>query len=243
MWGDDGAECSRYAALPSLYYLAEYARGNRDEAKTKAGFKRLFGAEFDDFMSLDALNDIVRDGNAPKMVLYNDLFNGFIDPRLLPDMPAYIKGVAERWHALARKYRRWHLLFDTAAKLSDLLGLKYDLGIRTRAAYQADDKATLERLAREDYAALAKAIKRFHQAFEKQWLAENKPWGFDVQDIRLGGLWQRVDSCRRRLMAFVEGKISEIPELAEVLLDGPLPKAASTTYGKMVTASRLTHLV
>ena len=27
MWGDDGGECSRFAILPALYYLAEYSKG------------------------------------------------------------------------------------------------------------------------------------------------------------------------------------------------------------------------
>ena len=63
-WGDDGAECARYALLPSFYYFAEYAKGNTDEEGIKAGFKRMFGAEFDDFLSLDDLNEILVGLNA-----------------------------------------------------------------------------------------------------------------------------------------------------------------------------------
>ena len=59
MWGDDGAECSHFSQLPSLYYLAQYAKGVTDEAKIKAGFKRLVGIEFDEFMNIDCPNDVV----------------------------------------------------------------------------------------------------------------------------------------------------------------------------------------
>ena len=60
MWGDDGAECSRFSQLPSLYYLAQYAKGITDEEKIKAGFKRLVGIDFDEFMNIDCPNDVGR---------------------------------------------------------------------------------------------------------------------------------------------------------------------------------------
>ena len=248
MWGDDGAECSRYASIPSLYYLAEYLRGNEDEEKIKAGFARLFGAEFDAFMSLDALNGLIRNhvakqDAAPKIFLYNDYFNGVSDIRVLPEAVPEIRRVAELWHGYAKKHRRWSYLFDSAAKLADVLAIKYDLGVRTRAAYRAGDRETLRRLANEDYAVLIRLLDRFALAFEKQWNTENKPTGFDVQDIRLGGLIRRTDSCRRRLLAYVNGKLDTIPELETELLDGVTPSGATSNYGKMVTPNRLTHKI
>jgi hypothetical protein len=81
------------------------------------------------------------------------------------------------------------------------------------------------------------------RAFEKQWNRENRPTGFDVQEIRLGGLWQRVDSCRRRLLDYVNGKVSEIPELAVTLLPETIPEGAHRTWGMVVTPNRLTHQI
>ena len=54
--------------------------------------------------------------------------------------------------------------------------------------------------------------------YEKQWFAENKTGGFDVQDIRIGGLLQRLSSCRRRLLAYAAGEISAIEELETKLV-------------------------
>jgi hypothetical protein len=56
---------------------------------------------------------------------------------------------------------------------------------------------------------------------EDQWMRENKPHGFDVQDVRLGGLACRVRHCRRRLAAYVEGTLPRIEELEEPVLAGP----------------------
>ena len=222
MWGDDGAECSRYAVLPSLYYLAEYARGNKDEEKIKAGFEKTFGVSFDECMVLDDLNITykeMKDHHAgPKNALFADYFNGHIDVRHIPGYSATIAATAEKLHATARKTRRLGYMFDSAAKLCDALAIKYDLGVKTRAAYKAGDKAELARLAREEYPEAARRIAKFAIAFEKQWCTENKTAGFDVQDLRIGGLLRRTDSCRRRLLDFVNGKIMRIEELECELL-------------------------
>ena len=49
-------------------------------------------------------------------------------------------------------------------------------------------------------------------------MEENIPHGFDVHEIRLGGLYMRLKDCKQRLSLFVKGKIKSIPELEEELL-------------------------
>ena len=49
-------------------------------------------------------------------------------------------------------------------------------------------------------------------------MSENKPHGFDVQDLRIGGLLYRTESCRQRLLDFADGKLTRIEELDEPLL-------------------------
>ena len=34
---------------------------------------------------------------------------------------------------------------------------------------------------------------------DKEWFCENKPFGFEVQDLRIGGLKARVETCKNRL--------------------------------------------
>jgi hypothetical protein len=243
MWGDNGAECSRYAVMPTLLYLAEYARGNRDEEKIKAKFKRIFGAEYDDFMALDDMNmayGVYQKERNPgeKLALYSDLFNGFMDVDLREGFEEKLAEAAAKYAASAKKYRKWHYMFDSAAKLAEALCVKYTLGLRTRKAYQAGDKETLLSLANGEYAKLYRLIDRFARAFEKQWFTENKTCGFDVQDIRLGGLLRRIDACRRRLLAYVKGEIDRIEELeCELLALGDYKPTHS--YREMVSANVL----
>jgi len=222
MWGDDGAECSHFSQLPSLLYLAEYAKGNKDENKIKAKFKRLVGIDFDEFMNIDCPNDVIpyagRPRNPSKYMLYSDYFNDFIDYTVKEGAGANYVDYAKQLHATAKKSRKYGYVFDTAAKLCDVMAIKYELGLRTRKAYEAGDKAELERLAKNEYVKVEKLIRIFARAFEKQWFTDNKPHGFDVQDHRMGALLYRTDACRRRILDYVNGRIDRIEELDEALL-------------------------
>ncbi|MBR3893751.1 MAG: beta-N-acetylhexosaminidase [Clostridia bacterium] len=222
MWGDDGAECSHFSQLPSLFYLAEYAKGNTDESLIKAKFKRMIGIDFDEFMAIDHPNDVVKYEGQPrnpsKYMLYSDYFNGFLDYTVSEGGGKTYESFAEQLHATAKKSRRYGYVFDTAAKLCDVLAVKYELGVRTRRAYDAGDREALRGLAENEYTRLIKLIGIYARAFERQWFADNKPHGFDVQDNRLGGLIHRTDACRRRLLDYVNGKIDRIDELEEKLL-------------------------
>ncbi len=222
MWGDDGAECSHFSQLPSLYYLGQYAKGNRDEESIKAGFEKLIGIPYDDFMEIDTPNEVrgyqKKAYNPSKYMLYSDYFNGYLDCAVCEGDGAKYEDYAEKLHAIAKTSRRYGYVFDSAAKLCDVLAIKYELGLRTRRAYEAGDKETLEGLAKNEYVKVEKLIDVYARAFEKQWFKDNKPHGFDVQDHHLGALIRRTQSCRRRLLDYVNGKIDRIEELDEALL-------------------------
>ena len=49
-------------------------------------------------------------------------------------------------------------------------------------------------------------------------MKENKPFGFEIQEGRLGGLLLRLKSCRERFENWLKTG-EEIPELAETALD------------------------
>ena len=249
MWGDDGAECSHFSQLPSLFYLAEYAKGNKDEAKIKAKFKRLTGIDYDEFMEIDCPNDVVEykghPRNPSKYMLYSDYFNDYLDHTVKLGAGAKYEEFAKKLHATAKKTRKYGYVFDTAAKLCDALAIKYELGLRTRLAYESGDKAELERLAKNEYVKVAKLIDIYGKAFEKQWFTDNKPCGFDVQDIRIGAIIRRTDACRRRILDYVNGKIDCIQELDEALLPyRNVPKEESTNVNNALhySSTNLLHM-
>ena len=66
-------------------------------------------------------------------------------------------------------------------------------------------------------------MREFGNVYEKQWFTDNKPQGFDIQDLRIGGATRRLQACRKRLIDYANGKICSIPELEEKIL--PYPNA------------------
>lgn len=160
------------------------------------------GIDFDEFMNIDCPNEVLgyqgEAYNPSKYMLYSDYFNDFLDYTIADGAGEKYVEYARQLHATAKKSRRYGYVFDAAAKLCDVMAIKYELGLRTRRAYEAGDKAELERLAKNEYVKVSKLVDVYARAFEKQWFADNKPHGFDVQDQRLGALIRRTDACRRR---------------------------------------------
>lgn len=221
MWGDDGGECSKYAMLPTLFYASEIAKGNTQEDSIKRKFYEKYEITFDDFMLLDlpgtpgGIND--RICNAEKYLLYNDCFNGLMNSTISGGENQQYEACGKRL-AQIEQNANWGYLFATERALCEVLASKAELSVVTRQVYRSGDKNALSALI-DEYKALLEKIEIFYRAYKKQWYKENKPHGFDVQDIRIGALLMRVRSCKERLEEFYEDKISIIEELEEELLD------------------------
>ena len=221
MWGDDGGECSKFALLPSLYYAAEISRGNQDLKAIKDGFAQKYGIGFDDFLLLDLLGtpnenpDIV---NPDRYMLYNDCFLGMMDSTIEAEgsSQTYIP-CAEKLRALEQN-KDFGYLFATMRSLCDVLAVKFELGAQTRKAYAAGDREALAQITAR-YTTALELLDEFYTCFRTQWFRENKPNGFELQDIRLGGLMQRLKHCRDRLNAYLSGQLDTLSELDEPLLD------------------------
>ena len=61
-----------------------------------------------------------------------------------------------------------------------------------------------------------------------QWKKDNKPNGLEVQEVRIGGLIERLFGCNQVLKEYLQGKGSEIPELEMELLHEALASASDT---------------
>ena len=152
-----------------------------------------------------------------KYLLYNDPFLGIFDKDLRPGVKEQYKEITEKLKVLAKSESKFAYLYDSMGSLTRVLGRKYDLGVRTRQAYQAGDKEALKALI-NDYYNVMDAMESFISKFRTLWYHDNKPHGFDVQEVRLGGLLMRLRSQRDRLTDYVLGKVDSIPELEEEIL-------------------------
>ncbi|MBQ8351055.1 MAG: beta-N-acetylhexosaminidase [Clostridia bacterium] len=227
-WGDNGGECSLLSVLPTLAYTASIAYGHYGMKGAKRFFRTLTGVRFDDYMAIESLNKLYlhnERGSAPaKYFLYNDVLLGQYDDMIEKNRAVVTEKLAAAIPLLNRvaKNKRFGYLFRTQKALGLLLQIKFDFGIRLRAAYQKNDRVGLETCL-DECDKMLRLLDRFIVTFREQWVCERKPHGFDVQDIRLGALAQRIKSCREILRQYLAGKLNKIAELEEEILPEVCP--------------------
>ncbi len=225
-WGDNGAETSLFSILPGVVY-ASLARLDGIDIAFEADLllKALSnGLSMEEFMKVDSANraliqdfpDLTNATN--KSMTFNDPLLGVMDSMatfLKPEMFDQFAAVLN-----AKKYQqsKYAYVFETQRRLLSFLALKTDLGLKLRQAYQSKNSADLKKIA-DTIPEILTRLDQFYEAFRFQWHLENKPHGFDVQDLRIGGLRQRLLSTKRKLDEYLDGRLEKVDELEEAILD------------------------
>ena len=222
MWGDDGSECSTWAMLPALYNIKRCYEGVEDIEVIRREFNELTGEDYDAMLDLElpnivAGNNRLSPANVYKVMLFSDPMFGFVDVTVKDGVAAEYAAHRERLTALAKESKSFGYLFETAARVCDVMEIKYDLGARIRRAYKAGDRDALAAILPE-LDECAKRVGALHLAASKQWHAENKPHGFEVHDARYGGLIARLGATARRIKSYLDGEVDVLDELEEELL-------------------------
>lgn len=216
-WGDGGAEASVFSVLPALYHLAQCAYGDEEN---NALFKTLFGAEYDDFMKLDLPNKAndkraEQRNNSSQFFLYDDLLLDMFDSLIEEGQTAYYAKFAKDLAAV--QAGEYGYIFRELADLCLVLECKLNLAVAMKKAYAEKDKVKLKALLPRFDELLAK-IDAFYKSFSAAWHSENKPFGFEVQDQRFGGLSARITAVKNKVADYVADVTDCIPELDEARL-------------------------
>lgn len=221
LWADWGGEASWFGILPSLFFASEFAHGNATSVEDidKAKFKRLTGVDFDVLMLADKPNkphfdDRYTEANSKCVFyLYNDVlydvYGKFISEQTGVD---YEKSADLLLNADGGEYT---YVLRTMGKLCRVLAIKAELGGRLKAAYDRGDRQEIGRIAERDIPETIARVRDFFDTFEKQWRRENKPFGFETQCQRIGGLLYRLEYVQGRLREYLAGGATSIPELEE----------------------------
>jgi hypothetical protein len=226
-WGDNGSETSTFAIGPILQLYAEYCYTRAlGKEQVERRLNSCMHMNYRDFYELDTLN-LTPDNPAPggigiapsKYLLYQDVLMGLFDKHI--DELTYPKHYEKGYKTLAKiseKKEEYSYIFDTLAKLAHILSIKCDLGIRLKRAYDRKDREALMIIADQCIELLGR-MEAFHEALRYQWHLESKPFGFDVLDIRIGGLKERIRSANVRIKEYLNGSINQIDELEQERLE------------------------
>lgn len=252
-WADDNCASSVFSTNASTLYFAErcYA-GGVDEAHMDGRCLSVFGSSFWDTVAFDLPNDLPGTSvlvgetwtpyNVSKYLLYNDPLQGLLDLHFDPKTAASTYAAhAKRLLALGDGDRRFGYAYRVLGLLCRVLELKCDFSYRLRRAYRSGDREELARMAREEVPCIISRLEEYMAAYREQWYRENKPFNLNVQEIRIGGLAERMRSVAYAVEAYLAGRIFVIEELeAEVLPFGAAdPSKAHTPYAYLDGYRRL----
>ena len=236
-WGDDGGEASQISNLASILYFAERCyHGKTDRAWLDVRSRQCFATTIEDLLAFD-LPNLLPECSVDKSDFVaapsKDLF--FNDPlERLCDCHMVRETVGGEYAARAKRLlslsdnEKFGYGFEALGRLCEVLELKATLGWQLYEAYGAGDRAELGRLAHEVIPEILERTERFLVAFRKQWYHENKTFGFSAQEIRIGGMKERLRSAALRVEDYLAGGCDRIEELETAPL--PMDPKRDGTY-------------
>ncbi len=215
----NGSEGSIMLTVAGLAWFADMDYvGEYNEESTKECFAAATGGlALDDFMLLEALEHPTEETFcATRALCYNDPMIPLVDAHVpqSSDFGAYYSGVAEKIRAVADKQKEFSPEFIRLLRLAELLEKKADFGVRLKKAYDAKDRAALESFLAE-CDEIKQRIKALVEAHKKAFFTFNKPFGWELHDIRYGGMLLRFDSTKERIASFLAGEIDRLEELEQ----------------------------
>lgn len=137
---------------------------------------------------------------------------GLYDKHIPETIGDFCKKTADMLLPLKEKENRFSYVFETIYYLAQLLEMKADIGNRIRALYKAGDREGLKNIS-DSIPELINRLDKFHKTFRKNWLVENRVFGFEIQDIRIGAVRARLCYVKDVIESYLSGDISEIQEL------------------------------
>jgi len=130
--------------------------------------------------------------------------------------------------------------FGHAAQLARVLSLKHNLREKLVTAYHRKDLAKLRKYLREEIPSLKSEVEKLWRSHRALWMRDRKPFGWEVLELRYGGLMARLDTLRERIEMFVQGEYKSIPEFDTQPMP-PYPKSMKSLpvlgYRQIVTPS------
>ena len=238
MWQDDGAETPMGAGLSSIVRFAEHGFAKEvSEEALKEQFEFLTGTSWE---ACEILGEFDRPqgsafyDNPSKYLLYQDVLIGLFDEQIRNwDVKSYYEGLRDRLlKALEEGMKRnctqkncmqilqrgggyAEEVLSLYVCLADALSVKAPLGRKLHEAYEKKDRQSLAALAEKEIPLAMEKIRVYRDRREALWNRESRIFGFEVLDIRIGGLLARLESAKKRVESWLNGEVDSLPELEE----------------------------
>ncbi len=219
-WGDNGNEASFMCILPVMQQYAEFCyQGDVSDEVLARRMQVCTGERFQDMLLLDLANSVddnhwVSSGaNPSKYLLYMDVLGGLAERHTDPKYPEKYEYGAKALAEAADRSPAYGYMYRHLSNLCGVLAIKSRVGVDAQAAYKAGDRDTLRKIADQILPELLARFAHFHESMYHQWSKECKANGYEVLDMRIGGLESRTKTCINRIHSYLNGEIDRLEEL------------------------------
>ncbi|RKP35028.1 glycoside hydrolase superfamily [Dimargaris cristalligena] len=233
IWGDEGNECDFFSALPALVFVAHhgYTPAERiDHSFMTHSFASICGGHFDDWVHASKLDEapppihnpsgapgpdarMLLPPNLSKWLLWEDPFLSFMSPQYTGfDLEDHYQKLSSHLFRAAGQRQRYplNLRLQLPARLAQVLAHKCHLRERMVYAYRCGNLYQLYELVSTRLEPLIRHTRMLWQYHRALWMYMYKPYGWEVVELRYGGLLTRMQTMRDRIMRYVECQSSKI---------------------------------
>ena len=250
VWGDDHRESSPHAILPGIQLFAEHEYNQtvtEEEVAQRFAFCTSVSYEavknicyFDMIPQINGDNYGVQ--SPSKTLMWQNLLLGLFDAGLGEyQVGEHYRNLRLQMASYKEQYPRYRSMFGFYEKLAEVLSVKGNMGTRITAAYLAEDRETLSRIAGEELPALEERMEELRRTHQQDFYLLYHPIGWEILDIRYGGAIMGIRTAKLRIEDFLAGKINRIAELEEPrqLFNGHSGLGSSMNYNRICSASNL----
>ena len=220
MWKDDGGECSHFSCLHVLFAYGEICwTGEASDAQLREKMT-VIGASFDDFLAIEDINALPTrsrvgecEANPSKYIFFENVLTGKLSAHIPKGSGEHFAAEAVRVRECAERAGEYRYIYDSFAALCDVLAEKAEISRELYEAYHEENREALAEIALERIERVKTLTEEFRRVFRAQWLHENKNFGFDVMDIRIGGVLCQLETAQYLIGELLAGRIDKIDEL------------------------------
>ncbi len=214
----NGSEAQLITSLAGIAWYADFDyKGTFDIESVKKCFKRTCGDFYDDIMRIEEI-EYPHGGifGISRALMYNDPLTGLVDKHIEEQNVSgdYYKKLSAEFSTIGCNSGFFEPAFNAIKAYVKLMENKVDFGTRLIKAYKDKDNDRLRALA-DECDTIILNFKAFNDAYRCAWHTYNKPFGYEVHDIRYGGNIARFESAKSRITDYLEGKVKKLEELEE----------------------------
>lgn len=221
MWGDNGAETNIFTGLAGLQLFAEHGYAKEvDQQRLVDRFSSCVGGSYQDFLELNRFDEVpgvakdnLRESNPSKFLLWEDILIGLYDENIkgLP-LNEHYKDLEVKLNDAKNRNKEWEVIFDFYIQLAKTLSIKAEFGKKLKSAFDAKDREAMKRL-RDQIMPLREMTDQLRKKHRTLWHWSNKSFGWEILDIRYGGVLSRLETAEFKLSEWIDGRIKTIEEL------------------------------